>query len=121
VEQGGWEAVAQRELGLQGSTHAVQHPKPCTSVLHMRMDTHINTPETVHICLAHAHEHTHKHTHLVAHVQQGAQGEAEGERLVVGHKVAHILKQEVARPAAPGTAQDDGQQVRRPEAGAMVA
>jgi hypothetical protein len=38
----------------------------------------------------------HPPTHLVAHVEQGAQGEAEGEALVVAHKVANILEQEVA-------------------------
>lgn len=42
---------------------------------------------------------------LVAHVQQGAQGEAEGEALVVAHKVAHILQQEVARPVQVTVAQ----------------
>mmetsp|Transcript_37282 Transcript_37282/g.82957 ORF Transcript_37282/g.82957 Transcript_37282/m.82957 type:complete len:274 (-) Transcript_37282:1004-1825(-) len=37
----------------------------------------------------------HAEADLVPHVQQGAQHEAEGEALVVGHKVPHVLQQEV--------------------------
>jgi len=35
---------------------------------------------------------------LVAHIQQGAHCQPEGEALVVAHKVAHVLQEEVAWP-----------------------